>query len=260
MTKLIIAYVLTLLFWTPIAQAADGSILVFGGTGQLGSEIVKDLIEAGEEFDVFVRPTSDRSRLDGLDVSYVVGDMLSPADIERVFTEASYRAVVDASGIARGADPNFYIESQKLISNWSKETGVGQIILHGAIGAGDSGEMFIFENVPEMQRRSIAAKTIAETILTESGVPYAIIRNMTLLPLETRESGNAKLTRDHGTIGPVTRDGLARLTMECLDNTDCINEIFHATDLEAELTGRYENAWTGYERIFKPGIVEAQRP
>ena len=260
MKRLFFAQALALLFWTPALQASDGGILVFGGTGQLGSEIVKDLVEADEDFTVFARPTSDRSRLDGFDVSYVIGDMLSASDMERVFTETSYRAVIDASGLARGGDPNFYIESQRLISKWAKETGVDQVILHGAIGAGDSGEMFIFENVPEMQRQSIAAKTVAEKILTESGVPYTIIRNMTLLPLETRESGNAKLTWDHGAIGPVTRDGLARLTLECLDNSDCINEIFHAIDLDAELTGRYEDAWTGYERIFKPGIVEAQRP
>ena len=260
MKKLVIICALAFLAWTPAIQASDRGVLVFGGTGQLGSEIVKDLIEADEEFTVFARPTSDRSRLDSLDVSYVIGDMLSASDMERAFTGTSYRAVIDASGLARGGDPNFYIESQRHISKWAKETEVGQVILHGAIGAGDSGEMFIFENVPEMQRRSIAAKSIAETILTESGVPFTIIRHMTLLPLKTRESGNAKLTRHHGTIGPVTRDGLARLTMECLDNIDCIDAIFHATDLDAKLTGRYENAWTGYERIFKPGIVEAQRP
>jgi len=260
MKRFFICHAFALLIWIPAVHASDGGILVFGGTGQLGSEIVKDLIEADEKFTVFARPTSDRFRLDGLDVSYVIGDMLSASDIERAFTERSYRTVIDASALARGGDPSFYIESQRLMSKWAKETGVNQIILHGAIGAGDSGDMFIFENVPEMQRRSIAAKSNAETILTGSGVSYTIIRHMTLLPLETRESGNAKLTRDHGTIGPVTRDGLARLTMECLDNTECIDVIFHATDHDAELTGRYENAWNGYERIFKPGIVESQRP
>ncbi len=175
MPKPFIACVLSLFFLNPIVEASDGGILIFGGTGQLGSEIVKDLIESREDFTVFARPTSDRSRLKGLDVAYFIGDMLSEADMERVFSETSYRAVIDASGIRRGGDHNFYIESQRLIAKWAKETGVGQVILHGAIGAGDSGEMFIFENVPDMQRRSIAAKTIAEKILTESGVPYTAL-------------------------------------------------------------------------------------
>ena len=56
---------------------AEG-VLVFGGTGLLGSEIVKQLANAGEtQITVFARPTSDRSRLDGIDVNYVVGDVLN---------------------------------------------------------------------------------------------------------------------------------------------------------------------------------------
>ncbi len=245
---------------TQISFAAAGGVLVLGGTGRLGSEIVKDLVEAEEDFVVLVRPASNRARLAGLDLTFVVGDMLSETDMERVFREGSFRAVIDASAIARGGDANFYIESQRIISRLAKETGIKQIILHGAIGAGDSADLYFMEKVPDEPRQSMAAKTVAETILVESGVPYTIIRNMTLLPLETRESGNATLTRDHGVMGPVTRDGLARLTMECLDNADCLNSIFHATDKEAELTGRYEGAWTRYERIFKPHVVEANRP
>ena len=255
-----ILFVLTLLGLAGISNDEAGGILVLGGAGRLGSEIVKDLAEAGEDFVVLARPTSNRARLEGLDVSYVIGDMLSETDMEKIFREGSFRAVIDASAIARGGDANFYIESQRIISRLAKETGVGQIILHGAIGAGDSADLYFMEKVPDEPRHSMAAKTVAETILIESGVSYTIIRNMTLLPLETRESGNARLTRDHSVMGPVTRDGLARLTMECLDNADCLNSVFHATDKDAELTGRYKDAWTRYERIFKPHVLEANRP
>ena len=265
MKKYLCLTVVTVVFAFCVAPAKfvfaeTGGVLLLGGTGRLGSEIVKGLTEAGETFVVLVRPTSNRERLDGLDLTYVVGDMLSDADMERVFREGSFRAVIDASAIARGGDANFYIDSQRIISRLAKQTGVKQIILHGAIGAGDSADLYFMENVPEEQRQSMASKTVAETILIDSGVPYTIIRNMTLLPLETRESGNASLTRDRGVMGPVTRDGLGRLTMECLDNEGCLNSIFHATDKDAELTGRYTEAWTLYERIFKPHVLEANRP
>lgn len=231
----------------------SGGVLVLGGAGQLGSEIVKDLLAAGEHVSVLVRPTSNRSRLDGLDVTYVIGDMLMEADMKRVFNSANYRVVVDASGITGMAgDQSFYPDSQKLISKHAKDTGVSQIILHGAIGAGDSAEMFRPENLPPFQRVSIAAKSEAEEILAGSGVPYTIIRHMTLLPMETQESGNAKLTEDHTAIGAVTRDGLARLTMECLDAPKCMNETFHAVDLDADLTGRYTAMWDRYEQVLKP--------
>lgn len=230
----------------------SGGVLVLGGTGQLGSEIVKDLLEAGESVTVLARPTSSKARLEGLDVSYVTGDMLNANDMERVFTGAPYRVVIDASGLPGTGDQNFYIKSQEIISALAVRTGVEQIMLHGAIGAGDSADMFLAENLPEFQRVSIAAKSAAEEVLTNSGAPYTIIRHMTLLPMEVTESGSATLTEDHTAIGAVTRDGLARLTMECLDAPKCMNKILHAVDLEVELTGRYAGMWDRYKTVLKP--------
>ncbi|MBT5240602.1 MAG: amidohydrolase family protein [Rhodospirillaceae bacterium] len=230
-----------------------GGVLVFGGTGQLGSEVVKDLVAAGEKVTVLARPTSNRDRLEGLDVTYAVGDMLNADDMERVFASAAFRVVVDASGLPGRGDQNFYFKSQEIISALALKTGVEQIILHGAIGAGDSAEMFMMENMPGFQAVSIAAKSKAEGVLTSSGVPYTIIRHMTLLPLESTESGSAILTEDHTTVGAMTRDGLARLTMECLGADKCMDKIFHAVDLEVELTGRYTGMWERYKMVLKPG-------
>ncbi|MDG2243122.1 MAG: amidohydrolase family protein [Rhodospirillaceae bacterium] len=229
------------------------SVLVLGGTGQLGSEIVKDLVDAGEKVTVLARPTSNRERLQGLDVSYVVGDMLNMEDMTQVFTGNTYQIVIDASGLpsARG-DHSFYVNSQKIISKLAHDTGVEQVILHGAIGAGDSAEMFLAENLPEFQRVSIAAKSEAEVVLKNSGVPFTIIRHMTLLPIETNESGSAQLTDDRTAIGAISRDGLARLTMECLGAPKCINATLHAIDLDVELTGRYSGMWDRYKTVLKP--------
>ena len=259
MIRQLFAFILTFFVWTPIALAADGGVLVLGGTGQLGSEIVKDLVEAGDDVTVMARPTSNRERLTGLDVTYVIGNALSEADMERIFAETSYRAVIDSSGQSRGGDQTYYEKSQKVISKWAKAGKVGQIILHGATGAGDSAKMFFTENIPEFQRVSITSKSVAENILKDSGVPYTIIRHMTLLPLETKESGKAYLTKDTTAVGAVTRDGLARLTIECLDNADCLNTTFHAVDLDVKLGGRYENMWKRYEMVIKPEYLETMR-
>ncbi len=246
--------------WCPQVQAADGGVLVLGGTGQLGSEIVKDLVEVGEDTTVLVRPTSNRERLASLDVTYVTGDLLVDGDVERLFTTASYRVVVDASGQPQGGgDVNYYPASQRLISKWAAATGVSHIILHGATGAGDSADLFMMEKVPENRRGSIMAKDEAETILVNSGVPYTIMRHMTLLPFETTESGNARMTTDHRTVGAISRDGLARLTLECIDNEECLNTIFHVVDDDVELTGRYTKMWERYELIFKPEVLESRR-
>ncbi len=259
MIKRFFAIAFSFFVWAPWAFAADGGVLVLGGTGQLGSEIVKDLVEAGDDVTVMARPTSNRERLAGLDITYVIGDALSDADMERIFTETSYRAVIDASGQPFGGDQTYYEKSQKVISKWAKAGNVGQMILHGATGAGDSAKMFFTENIPEFQRVSIASKSVAEDILKDSGVPYTIIRHMTLLPLEFTESGKAYLTTDHMAVGAISRDGLARLTMECLDNEDCLDTTFHALDLDVELGGRYENMWKRYEMVIRPEYLESMR-
>ena len=252
MMKSLAALVLGLLFWTPVALAAGGGVLVLGGTGQLGSEIVKDLVEARKDVTVLARPTSSRARLDGLDVTYVIGDMLVDADMDRVFTSGSYDAVVDASSQAFGGDQKFYEQSQVLISKWAAATNVGQVILHGAIGAAESAKLIYVEKTHPVQQTAIASKTIAEAILTNSGVPYTIIRHLTLLPMETKESGSARLTKDLTAVGAMTRDGLARLTLECLGNDDCLNVIFHAVDDNVALTQRTVANW---EAVIKPAYM-----
>lgn len=243
MINRVVGYVFALLLCGPSVLAADGGVLVFGGTGQLGSEIVKDLVEAGEDVTVLARPTSNRARLDGLDVTYVIGDMLVDVDMERVFTSVPYRVVVDASNQAFDGDQTFYEESQRLVSKWAAFSNVGQVILHGAVGSGDSAKLLRIENAMEVQRTAIASKSVAEEILAESGVPYTIIRHLTMLPMDTNESGNARLTKDHTAIGAITRDGLARLTMDCLDNKSCFNIIFHAVDDDMDLSERVLNSW-----------------
>ena len=71
-------------------------------------------------------------------------------------------AVVDASSGPFGQPQTFYEETQAIISKWAAATGVRQLILHGAIGAGDSADLLFLENAFEVQQLAIASKTIAE--------------------------------------------------------------------------------------------------
>jgi uncharacterized protein YbjT (DUF2867 family) len=247
--RLLIAFILSFFALSTVARAADGGVLVLGGTGQLGSEVAKALVAAGEHVSVLARPTSNRSRLDGLKVSYVMGDMLSEADMERVFKEKSYRAVVDASNAPFDGSQDFYEKSQRIVSKWAAATGVRQLILHGAIGAGDSAALIYVEKAFEVQRKAIASKTVAEEVVIASGVPYTIIRHLTLLPMQFKESGQARLSKDRSVVGAVTRDGLARLTRECLDNPSCMNVVFHAVDEQVVVPDRVRENW---KNVIKP--------
>ena len=50
--------------WAAESAADPGGVLVFGGSGRTGAFVVDELLNRGEAVTVFVRPTSDRSRLE----------------------------------------------------------------------------------------------------------------------------------------------------------------------------------------------------
>jgi uncharacterized protein YbjT (DUF2867 family) len=226
--RTLVALSLVYLPLSTIAAPANGDVLVFGGTGQLGSEIVKSLVGGGHSVTVFARPSSDRSRLNGLDISYVLGDVLEEADVEAAFKAAQFRVVIDALA-RRSAAVSFYAVSGRYLAKWASATDVKQAILHGSVGAGDSMATYPVSRRAGMVA-TMKAKTDAENALIDSGVNYTIIRNARLSRHGTPGTGQARLYENQMTFGAVTRADLGRLTLECVDNPDCLNKIFHAAD------------------------------
>jgi uncharacterized protein YbjT (DUF2867 family) len=215
----------------------DNRVLVFGGTGQLGSAVVRELVAAGHPVTVFVRPSSDRSRLDGLNVSYVTGDILAAAQVRAAFDGRDFRTVVDAT--ARGdADDEFYPTAMANIVAGAKTGGVRQIILHGSVGAGDNIAQFPQANFGRM-RSTLAAKGRAERLLIDSGISYTIIRNGILLSADLPPTRTARLSTDQRLMRKVRRTDLGLLTVLCVGNPDYLNGIWHAVDDSLDVPPQY---------------------
>jgi uncharacterized protein YbjT (DUF2867 family) len=215
-------------FAAQAVKAENGAVLVFGGTGQLGAEVVKALLSAGHDVTVFARPGSKSERLAGLKVATVTGDVLKEDDVAAAFKSAKFDAAVDA--LARGdAGVDFYETSQRLISKWAKATGVKQVVLHGSVGAGKSRAIYPDAMWPRM-KDTLQAKERGENHLIASGVAYTIIRNARLPPSSTPATGKAKLFEDETKFGAVTRADLGTLTAQCTLNPTCFNKIYHAAD------------------------------
>jgi uncharacterized protein YbjT (DUF2867 family) len=210
------------------AAANDTPVLVFGGSGQLGSQIVRQLVEDGYPVWIFIRPTSDRARIEGLPVNLVQGNVLNDADVERALRQQHFKVIVNALGRSESG-VEFYATSGRLIAHWAKVTGVEQVILHSSVGVGDSRAAYPPGMLP--QRSALfEAKQVAEDDLITSGITFTIIRNAVLQDIAPGARDGAHLYEDQRRFGAVSRRGLARLTRDCVGNPVCANRIYHAID------------------------------
>lgn len=212
-------------------RAAAPEVLVLGGTGQLGAEIVRRSVAAGHRVTVFARASSDRSRLAGLPVEYVVGDLFSDTDVARILGARRYDAVVSALRVEDG-DVHFYEKALGPLARAARDAGVGQIIHHGAVGAGANAAKFTqlgWERVPGLLDR-LKDQGVGEDLLRGSGVPVTIIRNARIYPDGAASTGRAQLTTDDSVISPMTRADLAIFTVQCVRNPDCHGKTWHVRD------------------------------
>ncbi|MCC6173638.1 MAG: NAD(P)H-binding protein [Gammaproteobacteria bacterium] len=219
------------------ALAGAAEVIVFGGTGKLGSEVVRALNAAGHEVTVFHREGSDRSRLQGLKYREAIGDATRAADVQAALAARRYDVVVDALAKGRSEPAEFYVVTQRAIVAAAKASGVKQVILHGSVGAGASRAIYP-ESRWSAMKDVLQAKDVAERALVASGVPYTIIRNAVLRDGAPGAREQAALTEDQMKFGGVTRAGLGRLTAECTLKPECLGRIFHAIDPQVPLPVR----------------------
>lgn len=204
------------------------SVLVFGGSGRLGAEIVRELVGEGHEVTVFLRPTSTRARLEGLPVKLIEGDARSEADVRRALASRRFDVVVNALGRSE-SDVEFFAITGRHIARAARASGVAHVILHSSVGVGASRAVYPTGRFAAMSDL-FRAKEIAEGELIDSGVTYTIIRNAILRDLPAGVRDGAELVPGETAYGAVSRQGLGRLTRECIGNPACENRIFHAVD------------------------------
>jgi hypothetical protein len=219
----------------PLGAAAaapkDDGVLILGGTGKSGSYVAKRLVARGEKVTVLVRPTSDRSRLAGLPINWVVGDAMDPAAAKAALEGKQFAAVFETLQFAPG-DGRSWAKVYENFVPWAKRTGVKQFIVMGG-GCGDREA----KDCPLSPPLYALTKdmTRAEHILRDSGVPYTIIRVGALLPNPRHpkfdwETGRSYLTEDLTKFGGVMRTDLNEQVLGCIRAERCLNRIFVIDD------------------------------
>lgn len=172
MTQAIRLALLTLLIG--LNAPANAAVLVFGGSGRLGSEVVQNLLAAGEKVVVFVRPTSDRSKLDGMDVDFVVGDLTDSDSVKAAFEGRDIDAVINTVALRPG-EGSPYVIGERNIDAATKGRDLAHMILFSATGAGDS-KSTIPPQFYDGFKQTYLDREASEDIIKASGTPYTFIR------------------------------------------------------------------------------------
>ncbi|MDQ0675474.1 uncharacterized protein YbjT (DUF2867 family) [Pseudarthrobacter siccitolerans] len=78
----------------------EGPVLVVGGTGMLGGQVVTELLNRGKQVRALVREGSDASTLEAAGVEIARGDMMDPDSLLRAMADAD-AVVTTAAGYTR---------------------------------------------------------------------------------------------------------------------------------------------------------------
>lgn len=227
----------------------EGKILIIGGTRGTGLEIVKLLLDKGEDVTVMVRKTSNIDALNTLGVKQVIGDALVEEQVQAAVAADDFRTIISTLGTSVSDLPlrrnivTSLIEGQvkmdpgkrpdwvgnRYVIDAAKASGVERFIFITVLGAGTS-----YEGLPMLARRghqeSVPLKEKAEEHLRESGLDYTIIRpgGLSNGPI----LGVAKLTEDPKSFSFISRGDTAVLTVEAFGNDETIGKTYTAYDSE----------------------------
>ena len=162
-------------------MAGDGPVVVVGGTGMLGGQVVTELLSRGKPVRAVVRPTSDATRLEQAGVEIARGDMMDPASLLQAMDGAD-AVISTAAGYTRHSkgdtDEIDRIGNSNLAEAASK-AGVRRFVLTSILTCDQTPQ------VPHFWH-----KKLAEDRLEELGVPFVALRPGAFLDMITRMGGD----------------------------------------------------------------------
>lgn len=143
------------------------TVLVVGGTGQLGRQVVTELQAKGKPVRALVRPGSDASALESSGVEIVRGDMLDPASLPAAY--AGIDAVITtAAGYTKRRKTDTGetdVVGNRNLAEAARIAGVRRFVFTGILRSDAAPDVPHFWN-----------KALAERDLAELGVPYVSLR------------------------------------------------------------------------------------
>ncbi|MBT2250556.1 SDR family oxidoreductase [Arthrobacter sp. BHU FT2] len=159
----------------------DGPVLVIGGTGMLGGQVVTALVDRGKPVRALVRPGSDASRLESLGVEIARGDMLDPRSLDQAMAGVD-AVVTSAAGYTRhrkGDTAATDTEGNSNLAAAASRAGVRRFVLTSILTCDETPQ------VPHFWH-----KKLMEDHLESLGVPFVALRPGAFLDQVTRFGGD----------------------------------------------------------------------
>ena len=164
------------------------TVMVTGGTGFVGANLVRELVAEGATVRVLARPTSDRRALTGLPVDVVAGDLLDPASLRAALAGVRVLYHVAADYRLWAPDPSLLyrvnVDGTRALLAAAEAAGVSRVVYTSSVGTlgipadGTPGTeatpVALADMVGDYKRSKYLAEREAETAAAR-GLPVVIV-------------------------------------------------------------------------------------
>jgi uncharacterized protein YbjT (DUF2867 family) len=206
----------------------DGPVLVVGGTGALGGQVVDALLARGRSVRALARPTSDTGQLEAAGVEIARGDMMDPGSLLRAMTGTD-AVVTTAAGYTRhtkGDSPDIDVVGNRNLADAAARAGVRRFVLTSILTCDQT------PDVPHFWH-----KKLAEDRLAEQGVPFVALRPGAFLDQVTRMGGDPFAKRR------LMWFGSARIPLTFVLTADLAGNLAAAVDADVAAGERIDIGW-----------------
>ncbi|MFF2315221.1 SDR family oxidoreductase [Arthrobacter sp. NPDC058097] len=156
-------------------------VLVVGGTGYLGGQVITALLERGKQVRALVRPESDAARLEAAGVEIVRGDMMDPGSLAPAVrgVDAVVTSAAGYTGHSKGDTSDIDVVGNRNLIDSAAQAGVRRFVLTSILTCDQTPQ------VPHFWH-----KKLAEDRLAEKGVDFVALRPGALLDQITSFGGD----------------------------------------------------------------------
>jgi uncharacterized protein YbjT (DUF2867 family) len=162
-------------------MTSDGHVLVVGGTGMLGGQVITELLSRGKRVRALVRPTTDATQLERTGVEIARGDMMDSASLLDAMDSAD-AVISTAAGYTRhskGDTDQIDTIGNRNLADAASRAGIRRFVLTSILTCDQTPQ------VPHFWH-----KKLAEDRLEELGVPFVALRPGAFLDMIARMGGD----------------------------------------------------------------------